>query len=205
MAPDHGSGRWFILSGQPVATLAELLDRDLGLHSAVRFDEVLGGRRQCSAFVGPHKEGAGAVDARVASEGCAVGEDDLRPLRRGQRSPSLRGKIRRSWSRLRRRRATGVRLRSPAASTGGEQEGESCDYRGVAPVAFCTNRTFGLHGGRLPHARGRIIKNADVFGFTLDAAAMESLDALDEGLATGWDPRAGTKRLTVIRSASPAP
>lgn len=37
---------------------------------------------------------------------------------------------------------------------------------------------------------GRIIENADVFGFTLDAAAMESLDALDEGLATGWDPRA---------------
>ena len=36
---------------------------------------------------------------------------------------------------------------------------------------------------------GRIIENADVFGFTLDAAAMESLDALDEGLATGWDPR----------------
>src|SRR4029079_18942954 len=37
---------------------------------------------------------------------------------------------------------------------------------------------------------GRILENADVFGFTLDAAAMESLDALDEGLATGWDPRA---------------
>ncbi len=36
---------------------------------------------------------------------------------------------------------------------------------------------------------GRIIENADVFGFTLDGAAMSALDALDEGLATGWDPR----------------
>ena len=35
----------------------------------------------------------------------------------------------------------------------------------------------------------RIVENASLFDFTLDAAAMKELDALDEGHATGWDPR----------------
>ena len=35
----------------------------------------------------------------------------------------------------------------------------------------------------------RIIENASIFDFELDAAAMAELDALDEGKATGWDPR----------------
>ncbi|HKQ68234.1 MAG TPA: aldo/keto reductase [Polyangiaceae bacterium] len=35
----------------------------------------------------------------------------------------------------------------------------------------------------------RIAENADLFGFALDEAAMSELDALDEGRATGWDPR----------------
>ncbi|MBS2015323.1 MAG: aldo/keto reductase [Deltaproteobacteria bacterium] len=35
----------------------------------------------------------------------------------------------------------------------------------------------------------RIVENAGVFDFTLDDAAMKELDALDEGKATGWDPR----------------
>lgn len=34
----------------------------------------------------------------------------------------------------------------------------------------------------------RIAENAKVFDFALDAAAMARLDALEEGLATGWDP-----------------
>lgn len=34
----------------------------------------------------------------------------------------------------------------------------------------------------------RIAENAAVFDFTLDAAAMQRLDALEEGLVTGWDP-----------------
>jgi diketogulonate reductase-like aldo/keto reductase len=34
----------------------------------------------------------------------------------------------------------------------------------------------------------RIVENADVFGFSLDAQAMARLDALEEGLVTGWDP-----------------
>jgi diketogulonate reductase-like aldo/keto reductase len=38
----------------------------------------------------------------------------------------------------------------------------------------------------------RIAENAALFDFTLDAAAMKQLDALEEGLATGWDPRTQT-------------
>jgi diketogulonate reductase-like aldo/keto reductase len=34
----------------------------------------------------------------------------------------------------------------------------------------------------------RIAENARVFDFTLDERAMAELDALDEGLVTGWDP-----------------
>lgn len=36
----------------------------------------------------------------------------------------------------------------------------------------------------------RIVENAALFDFVLDAEARAALDALDEGLATGWDPRA---------------
>ena len=35
---------------------------------------------------------------------------------------------------------------------------------------------------------GRIAENAAVFDFALDDAQMAALDALDEGLTTGWDP-----------------
>jgi diketogulonate reductase-like aldo/keto reductase len=35
----------------------------------------------------------------------------------------------------------------------------------------------------------RIVENASLFDFTLDDDAMKALDALDEGKATGWDPR----------------
>jgi diketogulonate reductase-like aldo/keto reductase len=34
----------------------------------------------------------------------------------------------------------------------------------------------------------RIAGNADVFGFTLTDAEMETLDSLDENLVTAWDP-----------------
>lgn len=34
----------------------------------------------------------------------------------------------------------------------------------------------------------RIHENAELFDFSLDAEAMTELDALDEGLVTGWDP-----------------
>jgi diketogulonate reductase-like aldo/keto reductase len=35
----------------------------------------------------------------------------------------------------------------------------------------------------------RIAENAEIFDFSLDAKGMAELDGLDEGLATGWDPR----------------
>ena len=35
----------------------------------------------------------------------------------------------------------------------------------------------------------RIDENGALFDFTLDVEAMKDLDALEEGLATGWDPR----------------
>jgi diketogulonate reductase-like aldo/keto reductase len=35
----------------------------------------------------------------------------------------------------------------------------------------------------------RIVENASLFDFALDAEAMKELDAMEEGLATGWDPR----------------
>jgi diketogulonate reductase-like aldo/keto reductase len=35
----------------------------------------------------------------------------------------------------------------------------------------------------------RIRENAAIFDFTLDAESLSRLDSLEEGLATGWDPR----------------
>ena len=35
----------------------------------------------------------------------------------------------------------------------------------------------------------RIAENAALFDFALSPAAMAELDALEEGLVTGWDPR----------------
>jgi len=35
----------------------------------------------------------------------------------------------------------------------------------------------------------RILENAQLFDFTLDDATLRELDGLEEGLATGWDPR----------------
>jgi diketogulonate reductase-like aldo/keto reductase len=34
----------------------------------------------------------------------------------------------------------------------------------------------------------RIVENAGLFDFELDAAAMAQLDGLEEGLVTGWNP-----------------
>ena len=36
--------------------------------------------------------------------------------------------------------------------------------------------------------RERIAENGAIFDFTLDGKSLQQLDALDEGLATGWDP-----------------
>jgi diketogulonate reductase-like aldo/keto reductase len=78
--------------------------------------------------------------------------------------------------------------------------GTRIDHRVVHAVAKRIGRTnaqvllrWGVQHGLvvLPKSthEHRIIENADLFGFTLDADAMTALDALDEGQATGWDPR----------------
>jgi diketogulonate reductase-like aldo/keto reductase len=38
----------------------------------------------------------------------------------------------------------------------------------------------------------RIAENGDLWGWTLDDDARATLDGLDQGLATGWDPRGET-------------
>lgn len=74
------------------------------------------------------------------------------------------------------------------------------DDRTVASVATKAERTpaqvllrWGVQHGlvTLPKStkEARIIENAALFDFALDDDAMRRLDALDEGHATGWDPR----------------
>ncbi len=52
---------------------------------------------------------------------------------------------------------------------------------------------WGIQGGMvvLPKSinAARIAENAKIFDFELDADAMKKLDSLEEGTATGWDPR----------------
>jgi 2,5-diketo-D-gluconate reductase A len=52
---------------------------------------------------------------------------------------------------------------------------------------------WGLQPGLVVRPRsttpGRTLENAALFGFELDAGSMGRVDALEEGLATGWDPR----------------
>jgi diketogulonate reductase-like aldo/keto reductase len=65
-------------------------------------------------------------------------------------------------------------------------------YRIFAPCG-----RFGRHGsiqsGLVPLPKSttpaRIVENATVFALELAPLQMASLDALEQGLATGWDPR----------------
>jgi diketogulonate reductase-like aldo/keto reductase len=78
--------------------------------------------------------------------------------------------------------------------------GERLDDPRVAEVARRIGKTnaqvllrWGIQHGMvvLPKSvkEKRIAENAALFDFELDAEAMKKLDALDEGAATGWDPR----------------
>jgi diketogulonate reductase-like aldo/keto reductase len=77
--------------------------------------------------------------------------------------------------------------------------GKRLGHPTVVEVARGVNRSpaqvllkWGLQQGHvvLPKSvrRERIAENAALFDFTLDARAMQQLDALNEGLTTGWDP-----------------
>ena len=77
--------------------------------------------------------------------------------------------------------------------------GQRLDHPVVAEIAGQTARSpaqvllrWGLEHGFvvLPKSvtPARIEENAALFDFTLDASAMQKLDALEEGLITGWDP-----------------
>ena len=78
--------------------------------------------------------------------------------------------------------------------------GTRLDHPAVVAVARETGRTpaqvllrWGIQHGYvvLPKSnrRARIMENAAVFDFALDAAAMAKLDGLEEGLTCNWDPR----------------
>jgi diketogulonate reductase-like aldo/keto reductase len=78
--------------------------------------------------------------------------------------------------------------------------GQRLDHPVIAAVAKRAGRSpaqvllrWGVQHGlvvlpKSTHAK-RIEENGALFDFTLDAAAMKELDALEEGLTTGWDPR----------------
>jgi diketogulonate reductase-like aldo/keto reductase len=77
--------------------------------------------------------------------------------------------------------------------------GQRLDDPVIGAIAKAVKRTpaqvilrWGIQHGHviLPKSvtRSRIEENAALFDFTLDAAQLAKLDALDEGLATGWDP-----------------
>ena len=77
--------------------------------------------------------------------------------------------------------------------------GQRLDDPVLGAIAKAVQRTpaqvmlrWGIQHGHviLPKSvtRSRIEENAALFDFTLDAAQLAKLDALDEGLATGWDP-----------------
>jgi methylglyoxal/glyoxal reductase len=78
-------------------------------------------------------------------------------------------------------------------------KGRRLDDATVAAVAAEVGRTtaqvlirWSLQKGFVPLPRSsnreRIVENAAVFDFSLDDAQIATLDALDEGLTTGWDP-----------------
>jgi diketogulonate reductase-like aldo/keto reductase len=78
--------------------------------------------------------------------------------------------------------------------------GRRLDHPALADVARRTGRTvaqvllrWSLQRGNvvLPKSTNpaRIAENARIFDFALDERAMADLDALEEGLVTGWDPR----------------
>jgi diketogulonate reductase-like aldo/keto reductase len=77
----------------------------------------------------------------------------------------------------------GARLRHPAVVRVAERVGKS-----PAQVLLRWGVQHGLVVLPKSSNEARIAENGDLFGFTLDSASMAELDALEEGLVTGWDP-----------------
>ncbi|WP_419992893.1 aldo/keto reductase [Streptomyces boninensis] len=77
----------------------------------------------------------------------------------------------------------GARLQHPALA-------EVAAHHGVTPAQVLLRWSLQRDFIPLPRSQnpGRIRANADVDGFTLTAEELRLLDALDEGLTTGWDP-----------------
>ena len=106
-------------------------------------------------------------------------------------SPFLQQREVRSWC-----EAHGVVVEAYSPLTKGQRLGHPV----VTEVAQAVGRSpaqvllrWGLQHGMvvLPKSTtpSRIAENHALFDFALDDAAMARLDALEEGLATGWDPR----------------
>jgi len=72
--------------------------------------------------------------------------------------------------------------------------GRIAERHGKTPAQMLIRYGLELGGVVLPRSsnRERIRENLDVFDFPLEAEEMEALHALDEGLATGWDPSDAT-------------
>ena len=94
------------------------------------------------------------------------------------------------------RPATG---RTPLKDRGRTVRGQRFSHSVVREVARGVGRSpaqvllrWGIQHGAvvLPKSTHpeRIEENGALFDFALDAAAMQKLDALEEGLTTGWDP-----------------
>jgi len=117
-----------------------------------------------------------------ATEAPAVNQIELTPFlqRRDARALCARhGIVVEAYSPL----THGLRLDHPAVRDVARRVGRS-----VAQVLL----RWGLQHGLvvLPKSTkpSRIVENGALFDFTLDERAMQDLDALDEGLVTGWDP-----------------
>ena len=89
----------------------------------------------------------------------------------------------------------GVRLEAYSPLT----RGQRLDHSEVVAIAREVQRSpaqvllrWGIQKGFIVLPKSvqpeRIAENAEVFDFVLEAAAMQRLDALEEGLVTGWDP-----------------
>jgi diketogulonate reductase-like aldo/keto reductase len=77
----------------------------------------------------------------------------------------------------------GRRLRDPALRRIG-------DAHGKTPAQVLIRWALEHRFAAIPKSthEARIVENADVFDFTLTPDERAELDAMDEGLATGWDP-----------------